>query len=158
MRFAPGLKAELICQNSMEPNHVRWNRRRIAGGLTWGDLRLNKRSKQVIEALAANPEASINASCEGWNDTLDAYRFFDNDAVSPEQILQPHLEATQRRKRRATGRADRGKTRLNSTTRNRLRSDARCLNVEGRFGLFEHVHLAVTPDKLWLGRRGERVF
>ncbi len=31
MRFAQGLKAELICQNSMEPNHVRWNRRRTAG-------------------------------------------------------------------------------------------------------------------------------
>ncbi len=62
-------------------------------------MRLNKRSKQVIEALAANPEASINASCEGLNDTLAAYRFFDNDAVSPEQILQPHLEATQRRMR-----------------------------------------------------------
>ena len=30
-RFAQGLKAELICQNSMEPNHVRWNRRRTAG-------------------------------------------------------------------------------------------------------------------------------
>ncbi len=68
-------------------------------GIDLGDVRLNKRSKQVIEALAANPEASINASCEGWNDTLAAYRFFDNDAVSPEQILQPHLEATQRRMR-----------------------------------------------------------
>ena len=52
-------------------------------GIDLGDACLNKRSKQVIEALAANPEASINASCEGWNDTLAAYRFFDNDAVSP---------------------------------------------------------------------------
>ena len=68
-------------------------------GINLGDIRLNKRSKQVIEALAANPEASINASCEGWNDTLAAYRFFDNEAVTPEQILQPHLEATQRRMR-----------------------------------------------------------
>ncbi len=34
-------------------------------GIDLGDVRLNKRSKQVIEALAANPEASINASCEG---------------------------------------------------------------------------------------------
>ena len=61
-------------------------------GIDLGDIRLNKRSKQVIEALAANPEASINASCEGWNDTLAAYRFFDNDSVTPEQILQPHRE------------------------------------------------------------------
>ena len=47
-------------------------------GIDLGDKRLNKRSKRVIEALAANPEASINASCEGWNETLAAYRFFDN--------------------------------------------------------------------------------
>ncbi len=68
-------------------------------GIDLGDKRLNVRSKRVIEALAANPEVSINASCEGWNDTLAAYRFFDNKAVTPEQILQPHLEATQRRMR-----------------------------------------------------------
>ena len=53
-------------------------------GIDLGDIRLNKRSKRVIEALAANAEASINASCEGWNETIAAYRFFDNDAVTPE--------------------------------------------------------------------------
>ena len=68
-------------------------------GIDLGDKRLNKRSKQVIEALAANPEASINASCQGWSETLAAYRFFDNDAVAPEQILWPHRQATQGRMR-----------------------------------------------------------
>jgi len=34
-------------------------------GIDLGDKRLNQRSKRVIEALAANPESSINASCEG---------------------------------------------------------------------------------------------
>ena len=41
-------------------------------GIDLGDKRLNKRSVRVIEALAANPEASINASCEGWTETLFA--------------------------------------------------------------------------------------
>ena len=68
-------------------------------GISLRDQRLNKRSRCVIEALAANPEASINAACQGWGDTLAAYRFFDNEAVSPEQILQPHFQATQRRMR-----------------------------------------------------------
>ena len=76
-------------------------------GIDLGDKRLNQRSKRVIEALAANPESSINASCEGGNDTLAAYRFFDNDAVTPEQILRPHVEATQRRMREhPTGRSE----------------------------------------------------
>ncbi len=126
-------------------------------GIDLGDVRLNKRSKQVIEALAANPEASINASCEGWNDTLAAYRFFDNDAVSPEQILQPHLEATQRRMReQPVVLIAQDTTELDYTQH--PPKDARCLNVEGRFGLFEHVHLAVTPDKLCLGVVGSESF
>ena len=66
-------------------------------GIDLGDERLNKRSKKVLEALAANPEASINAACQGWSETLAAYRFFDNAGVSPEQLLSPHREATLRR-------------------------------------------------------------
>ena len=68
-------------------------------GIDLGDKRLNRRSLQVIETLAADPQASVNAACEGWSDTLAAYRFFNNSAVTPEQILQPHREATQRRMR-----------------------------------------------------------
>ena len=44
-------------------------------GIDLGDERLNKRSKKVLEALATNPEASINAACQGWSETLAAYRF-----------------------------------------------------------------------------------
>ena len=55
-------------------------------GIDLGDKRLNQRSALVMKALAANPEASINAACDGWSDTLAAYRFFNNSAVTPEQI------------------------------------------------------------------------
>ncbi len=68
-------------------------------GIRLGDKRLNDRSAVVIEALAADPEASINGACDGWGDTLAAYRFFNNKAVTPEWILKPHREATQRRMR-----------------------------------------------------------
>ena len=47
-------------------------------GIDLGDKRLNKRSVRVIEALAANPEASINGACDGWGDTLGAYRLLEN--------------------------------------------------------------------------------
>ena len=66
-------------------------------GIDLGDKRLNKRSVRVIEALAANPEASINGACDGWGDTLGAYRLLDHPAVSPERILEPHRQATVRR-------------------------------------------------------------
>ena len=37
-------------------------------------------------------------------------------------------------------------------------ADAGCLNSAQRFGLYEHVHLAVTPDKLCLGVVGSEFF
>lgn len=126
-------------------------------GINLRDKRLNDRSKQVIEALAANPEASVNAACQGWSDTLAAYRFFDNEAVTPEQILQPHLEATQRRMREhPVVLVVQDTTELDYT--DHPPKDARCLNIEQRFGLYDHVHLAVTPDKLCLGVVGVEYF
>jgi len=126
-------------------------------GVDLGDKRLNRRSVRVIESLAANPEASINASCEGWAETLAAYRFFDNDSVTPEQILEPHLRATQRRMRdHPVVLIVQDTTELDYTQH--PPKDARCLNYEQRFGLFEHASLAVTPDKLCLGVVGSELF
>jgi Transposase DNA-binding/Transposase Tn5 dimerisation domain len=126
-------------------------------GIDLGDKRLDKRSIRVLEALAVNPEASINASCEGWTDTLAAYRFFDNDAVTPEQILQPHLQATQARMREyPVVLLVQDTTELDYTQH--PPRDARCLNIKERFGLYEHVVLAVTPDKLCLGVVGSEFF
>lgn len=119
-------------------------------GIDLGDERLNRRSNVIIKTLAANPEASINAACDGWSETVAAYRFFNNEAVSPEQILLPHREATQRRMReQAVVLIVQDTTELDYT--NHPPDDARCLNRVERFGLFLHAHLAVTPDKLCLG-------
>jgi len=68
-------------------------------GVDLGDQRLNARSQHLLEALAVNPEASINAACNGWSDTLAAYRFFDNRSVTPEKLLEPHSAATTARAR-----------------------------------------------------------
>lgn len=126
-------------------------------GVDLGDKRLNRRSKVIVEALAVNPESSINAACDGWSDTLAAYRFFDNDAISPEQILQPHRAATERRMHEhPVVLIVQDTTELDYT--NHPPEDARCLNVDNRFGLYLHSHLAVTPDKLCLGVVGTEFF
>ena len=39
-------------------------------GIQLADERRNQRSHQILEALAANPEASINAVCDGWSDSM----------------------------------------------------------------------------------------
>jgi hypothetical protein len=126
-------------------------------GIDLGDKRLNRRSNRVIEALAADPEASINAACEGWGDTLAAYRFFNNEAVSPEQILLPHRAATQRRMaEQPVVLIVQDTTELDYTAH--PAKDAGCLNAVDRLGLYLHVQLAVTPDKLCLGVVGSELY
>ena len=126
-------------------------------GIDLGDERLNRRSERIIEALGADPQASVNAACDGWSDTLAAYRFFDNQAVDPSRILKPHLDATKRRMR-----AHPVVLILQDTTEldfsGHAADDAGCLNRDDRFGLYDHTHLAVTPERLCLGVVGEEQF
>lgn len=126
-------------------------------GIDLGDARLNRRSKRIIEALGSNPEASINAACDGWSDTLAAYRFFDHPEVEPSRILQPHVEATKRRMR------DQSVVLIVQDTSELDYSDhppkdAGCLNTAERLGLYDHTHLAVTPEGLCLGLVGQEQF
>src|SRR5712671_7067006 len=126
-------------------------------GIELGDRRLNKRSVSILEALAANPEASVNASIESWGDTLAAYRFFRNASVQPEEILRPHREATERRMREhSVVLVVQDTTELDFTAH--PPEDAQCLDAEHRFGLYDHTHLAVTPEKLCLGVVGSEQF
>jgi hypothetical protein len=118
---------------------------------------LNERSQRIIEALSINPEASCNSSCNGWSDTLGAYRFFDNKSIQPEAILQPHVEATKRRmQEQSVVVIAQDTTELDYT--DHPPTDARCLNKEHRLGLYDHTHLAVTPDGLSLGVVGVEYF
>ncbi len=126
-------------------------------GIQLADQRLNQRSRIIMETLAANPEASINAASGGWSETIAAYRFFNNPSVTPEQILQPHREATKRRLREyPVVLIVQDTTELDFTKH--PPKDARHLNTPERFGLYEHVQLAVTPDKLCLGVVGAEFF
>ena len=61
------------------------------------DKRLNERVAQILSDLGQRPTASIPAACGGYNETVAAYRFFDNDKATYEAILQPHVACTRRR-------------------------------------------------------------
>lgn len=126
-------------------------------GIDLGDKRLNQRSARIIEALAADPVASVNSACDGWGDTMAAYRFFDNPAVEPDRILEPHVDATKRRmKEQSVVLIAQDTTELDFSRH--PPEDAGCLNKEERFGLYDHTHLAVTPDRLCLGVVGAEQF
>lgn len=61
------------------------------------DKRLNARLVQVLNQLSQHPTASIPAACGGHAETAAAYRLFDNEKVTFEQVLQPHIHATRER-------------------------------------------------------------
>lgn len=119
-------------------------------GIDLGDRRLNQRSVKMIEALAADPQASVNGAVNGWGDTQAAYRFFNNPAVTPEQILLPHRQATVRRmQEQPVVLLVQDTTELDYTAH--PPRDAGRLNCAERRGWYQHVELAVTPERLPLG-------
>jgi len=61
------------------------------------DKRLNDRLAVILDQLAGHPTASIPAACGGCAETAAAYRFFDNEKVGFDNVLEPHVRATTRR-------------------------------------------------------------
>ena len=76
-----------------------WSRQEFAG-LDLGDTRLNDRLVSIADALAAQfPMSPISTACEDWSAVKAAYRFFDNENVSSQKILEPHWQRTVERMR-----------------------------------------------------------
>jgi hypothetical protein len=62
-----------------------------------GDERLDRRAELILSALGARPNLSIPAACGGRAETKAAYAFFDNDKVTFDKVLEPHLHCTRTR-------------------------------------------------------------
>jgi hypothetical protein len=63
----------------------------------FGDKRLNARAAKLLSALGSRPNLSIPAACGGHAEMEAAYRFFDNDKVTFEKVLEPHIQRTRQR-------------------------------------------------------------
>ena len=63
-------------------------------GVKLGDERLNKRCQEVVKAIGVYPDKSIPQACGDWGSTKAAYRFFDNENVEREILMEPHISAT----------------------------------------------------------------
>jgi hypothetical protein len=59
-----------------------------------GDARRMKRVVELATALAQHPTASLPEACGTGARRKAAYRFFANDAIEPQDLLQSHVEAT----------------------------------------------------------------
>lgn len=69
---------------------------RTFGSAELGDLRRTDRLVQLGAAMVRNPQSSLPASLRGEAETVGAYRFLNNAALTPEQIQMPHWVQTRR--------------------------------------------------------------
>jgi len=116
------------------------------------DQRLNKRLRIVLKQLGDHPTASIPAACGGWAETAAAYRFFENDQVGFDSILNPHRDATRIRiSAQPLVLLPCDTTELDLTRPEKQVEDTGPLDGKSRRGLFLHLTHAFTPDGTPLG-------
>jgi hypothetical protein len=121
-------------------------------GAALGDQRLTKRLGKVIESLGAKPNMSVPAATPGRAEMEAAYRFFDNDKVSPEKILEPHIEATRERVSQAdVALLIQDTTDVDLTRPKQQVRGAGPLEYHTRFGAFFHPLVAFNEHGLPLG-------
>jgi hypothetical protein len=121
------------------------------GAADFGDERLNQRGRKVVERLAEQPLFSIPSACTGWAEIQAAYRFFDNDKVTPAKVLAPHVAATiERMREQPFVLCIQDTSELDYTGHPQTRGLGP-LNYPKRRGLYVHPTLAVTPQRLCLG-------
>jgi Transposase DNA-binding len=120
--------------------------------LDLGEDLLNQRPKLILDRFAAKPSASIPGACRGWAETNAAYRFFAHPRVTPEQVLRPHADATIARiAEHPVVLLPQDTTELDFSRPKKPIEGAGPLSYAERTGFFQHVQLAVTPERLPLG-------
>jgi hypothetical protein len=62
-----------------------------------GDERLDARLVKLLSAMGSRPNLSIPAACGGRAEMQAAYRFFDNDKTSFENVVDPHIQRSRER-------------------------------------------------------------
>jgi Transposase DNA-binding len=82
-------------RSDQDANHE-WIEQELLGG-QFGDVRLEKRFRTLLEQLSTGVGESIPLVCQDWANTKAAYRFLSNDRVSEEAILAGHFQSTRDR-------------------------------------------------------------
>jgi hypothetical protein len=129
-----------------------WVRREF-GAARLGDRRLSERLLHLAGAFFARPQANIPEACGSTAAAKAAYRFFDNERVTMDALLEPHHQATIDRMRRETlVLVAQDTTSLNYTGRPDMQGIGPISSaLKGPQGIEMHSALAFRPDGLPLG-------
>ena len=117
------------------------------------DQRLVSRLITMTTDFALQPTASIPQACGSWSKTKAAYRFFDHDGITPEDLLISHVQATvQRATAHPLVLCVQDTTSLNYSTHPQTKGLGPIGNNRDKtIGLFLHSTLALTPKGQPLG-------
>jgi hypothetical protein len=134
------------------PEDQRWIEEEMAG-CHFGDQRLKPRAATVVGQIFGKMGESIPAACQDSANTKAAYRFFDNESVSEEQILSGHFQATKER----IAASDEPVLYLHDTTEHCFKREAGVMGRDGKRNkitarrILMHSSLAITPEGQPLG-------
>lgn len=126
-------------------------------GCQFGDARLNKRARKLAIALGQHPNISIPAALKTKADIEGCYRFFNNEQVCPDRILQSHVECTYQR----IDAVDfallvQDTTEMDLTRPEQQVAGAGPMDCESRRGAFFHPMIAFDSDGVPLGIVGQK--
>jgi len=120
--------------------------------LALGDQRRHHRVKLLMTQLAQQPAASLPLACGEAADLKAAYRLFDNEAVSAQALLQPHLQSTvQRMQQHSVVLAVQDTTALNYAKHFCTEGLGPIVNRRSSRGYFLHTTFALSPGGVPLG-------
>jgi hypothetical protein len=123
-----------------------------------GDPRRTKRIVELATALAQHPTAALPEACGSGAMLKGAYRFFSNDAIEPQEILQSHCEATYDRLCNVPLiLAVQDTTEIDWTSHPSTKGLGPLGNPACQ-GLHVHSTLALTPDRVPLGLLAQQVW
>lgn len=115
-----------------------------------GDKRLNKRVIHITETLGLAPGRTIPQSFKTWAEIKACYNLFNNDLISYEKLLAPHVEKTlERIREHPVILLLSDTTDANYTTKIAMEGKERLDNKQN--GLWIHSTIAVSPERLTLG-------
>jgi hypothetical protein len=123
-----------------------------------GDLRRTQRLVQLAHVLAQRPGAALPEACGSGAMLKAAYRFFTNDAMTPDAMLQSHIEATYGRLNAVPIVLAVQDTTEANWTNVRVTEGFGPLGNTACHGLLVHTTLAMTPERVPLGLLAQQVW
>jgi hypothetical protein len=123
-----------------------------------GDLRRTQRLVELAPTLAQRPGAALPAACGNGAMLKAAYRFFTNDDIAPDDMLQSHIEATYSRLNAVPIVLAVQDTTEANWTNLPVTEGLGPLGHPACHGLLVHTTLAITPERVPLGLLAQQVW